>query len=76
MANKTTYTVFVHYEGYSPEKDNRIRKLAGREDSGSGVGFGVRDLHFDFQSRNAAYSRAERIRRGLHRVNAYVVEGT
>ena len=67
------YRLVVEYDGFNPEKDNRILKLAGREDEGRGFGFGVRDISFEFKDRRAAYRRAEKIRRGLHRVSAYVI---
>ena len=45
------YRVEVSYEGYNYDLDQMLIALAGRntgEETGSGCGFGARDISFDF----------------------------
>ena len=66
------YTVYVTYEGFDRNKDDKLERLAGRDFAFSGYGLGVREVGFEFKDKRAAYRRAEKIRRSFHRISAVV----
>ncbi len=71
-ALKARWSVECFYRGFDPLIDNRIRKLAGRRDSDSGMALwtGLRDMTFRCATEKAAVTVAKRIKaakiRGVH----------
>ena len=55
------WVLYVTYPGYSRVTDQLITKAVGREESGAGVGFGQRDLYYDFYQERAAVKAAKRV---------------
>lgn len=65
------YYICVTYAGFSTQKDKKIAAKVARDYSGSGYGFGERDLSFYFCRKDAAVKAAARART-LHGVKARV----
>jgi hypothetical protein len=62
MDMKHSHSLVVMYDGYSPTKDAKIRKLIGGDYSGGGFGFGVRDLFFDCKSKKDATEKVAKLK--------------
>jgi len=60
------YYLECSYEDYDLDFEEKIEKLVGKERCGSGMGFGKRDIGFDFETREecmAAKKRLSRLKR-------------
>lgn len=55
------FSLWIFYNGYSGETDNKIRAALKLEDTGSGYNFEERDLSFDFISKKEAEKAGQRL---------------
>ncbi len=65
------YRIAVEYEGYDTEYDFELEARVGRNRAGSGIGFGIRDLEWNYYRRDAAeraYNKLKRFKRYKTRV--------
>jgi len=63
------YYLNVSYAGWDPDKDAEITKAIGsRFESGSGCGFGRRDIGFTFKTKKGAQNAMVRVRKLRRRV--------
>ena len=66
------YNLVAVYVGYDTDKDKMIRKIVGRDNNGSGFGFGERDLGFSFFTKPAAERAKARLRQ--KRIRTYIYD--
>jgi hypothetical protein len=68
------YMLVVTYPGnrFSWFYDQKVIKLVRREDTGTGFGFGERDVEFLFKNKQAAYRAARKVRNHLSNTKAKV----
>ena len=58
------YSLNVTYDAQLyPEMDNKLEKLIGFESSGSGMGFGSRDVQWYFLHSRDAFEKFKRLRK-------------
>jgi hypothetical protein len=58
------YRIDVSYEGYDPEFDDKIvAVVGGRNWSGAGLGFGVRDVGFIFKTEQGFKNSLTRLKK-------------
>jgi hypothetical protein len=67
--SKTQYEVEVTYKGYDRDYDCKIRRVVGRDNRGTGCGFGDRDIQFYFIQEKAAKAAIARIRKQCRQMN-------
>jgi len=74
MKKKTLYYYLnVSYQGWDSKKDDTICKAVGwRFESGSGFGFGRRDLGFVFKTEKGARNAVARVKKLRKRVKCEI----
>lgn len=62
--SKSHWSLEIAYEPkFYPALDEKIDKIVGRDHNGSGMGFGARDLNYDFKTDADARAIGKRVKR-------------
>lgn len=69
------YYLSVSYAGWNPDVDEEILKAVGRRfESGSGCGFGRRDIGFVFKTKKGAENGLARVKKIRRRVKCEITK--